>query len=615
MKFDILVIGGGHAGCEAALAAAKTGYSACLLNVNMDLIGQLSCNPAIGGTAKGHIVREIDALGGAMAKLIDKTGIQFRMLNRSRGPAVQSPRAQADKVTYRIETRKIVESQENLILIQDVAVEIVERGSKVVGVKLLSGITIDCDAVVVTTGTFLGGTIFIGEERYKAGRTNELSSDLLSNSLRSLGFKLTKMKTGTPPRIHKRTIDFSKMEIQLGDENPLPFSFDTKKILNNQIPCYLTYTNNFTHSVITKNMDRSPLYSGKIQGVGPRYCPSIEDKIKKFPDKERHQVFLEPESVHTAEYYVNGVSTSLPVDVQEAYLKTIVGLEKSIIVRPGYAIEYYAIDSKVLGLDLQSKEIGGLFFAGQINGTSGYEEAAAQGLVAGVNAVNYLKNKTPMIIQRHEGYIGVMIDDLVTIGVDEPYRMFTSRAEFRLLLDHYSADRRLMKHGFENDLVSKERYEKMLSKYQSINDTVNLFENTKIKDGLVDFSIFDELNLDRENISSLAMLLKRPSVTMDVLGKKLVNNLKTAYEAEVETIIKYAGYIARDKARLKSIDRLEVVKIPKNFSYDISGISREVREKLETVMPENLGQASRIPGITPAAITILNVTLTKKRMK
>ncbi len=613
MKFDVLVIGGGHAGCEAAVASAKLGKSTCLLTVNMDLIGQLSCNPAIGGTAKGHIVREIDALGGIMAELIDKTGIQFRMLNRSRGPAVQSPRAQADKVIYRIETRKVVENTENLILVQDVATAIKVKGNKVCGVSLLSGISIECDSVVVTTGTFLGGTIYIGEQTYKAGRTNELSSNLLANSLRDLGFSLTKMKTGTPPRVHKRTIDFSKMEEQKGDENPLPFSFDTEKIDREQVSCFLTFTNEETHKIIFDNLDRSPLFSGKIQGVGPRYCPSIEDKLKKFPDRDRHQVFLEPESLFTAEYYVNGVSTSLPVDVQERYLKTIKGLENAVIVRPGYAIEYYAIDSTKLSLDLQSKEIKGLFFAGQINGTSGYEEAAAQGLIAGINAVSYLKNIEPVIIQRSEGYIGVMIDDLITFGVDEPYRMFTSRAEFRLLLDHYSADNRLMKYGYKVGLVLRERYEKMLSKYEEIDNTVSLFKTTKLKDGLVDFSLFDEIGLDRENIGSLYALLKRPSVTMEELNSKLKDEFKTKYKIEVETKIKYEGYIERDKERLKLLDKLEAVKIPKDFSYNISGISREIREKLEKIRPENLGQASRIPGVTPAAITILNVTISKNR--
>jgi tRNA uridine 5-carboxymethylaminomethyl modification enzyme len=613
MKFDVIVIGGGHAGCEAAVACSRLGKKTCLLTVNMDLIGQLSCNPAIGGTAKGHIVREIDALGGIMAKLIDKTGIQFRMLNRSRGPAVQSPRAQADKVTYRIETRKTIENQENLILVQDVATEIKVKSGKVCGISLLSGISMECDAVVVTTGTFLGGTIYIGEQSYKAGRTNELSSNRLADSLIDLGFSLTKMKTGTPPRVHKKTIDFSKMEEQKGDENPLPFSFDNEQINREQVSCYLTFTNEKTHKVIFDNLDRSPLFSGKIQGVGPRYCPSIEDKLKKFPDRDRHQVFLEPESLFTAEYYVNGVSTSLPVDVQEKYLKTIKGLEKSVIVRPGYAIEYYVIDSTKLSLSLQSKEIDGLFFAGQINGTSGYEEAAAQGLIAGINVATYLQNTEPLIIPRSEGYIGVMIDDLVTFGVDEPYRMFTSRAEFRLLLDHYSADYRLMKYGYGAGLVNKERYEKMLLKYDEIEQTVSNFKTTKLKDGLIDFSLFEEIGLERENIGSLYALLKRPAVTMEVLNSKLKNKFKTKYKIEVETKIKYEGYIERDRERLKLLDKLESVKVPKNFSYNISGISREIREKLEKIRPENLGQASRIPGVTPAAITILNVTISKNR--
>lgn len=613
MDFDVVVIGGGHAGCEAALATAKAGKNTCLLTVNMDLIGQLSCNPAIGGTAKGHIVREIDALGGAMAKLIDKCGIQFRVLNKSRGPAVQSPRAQADKVIYRIEVRKIIESQNNLMLIQDVATDIKTKNGKIHKVKLLSGIEIKTKVVIVTTGTFLGGTIYIGEESYKAGRTNELSSLNLAYSLENLGFKLTKMKTGTPPRVHKRTVDISKMEIQKGDENPLPFSFDNKKINVEQVDCYLTYTNEKTHEVISKNMNRSPLYSGKIQGVGPRYCPSIEDKLKKFPDKERHQVFLEPESKHTVEYYVNGVSTSLPVDVQNAYLKTIAGLENAVIVRPGYAIEYFTIDAKKLNLSLQSNEIEGLFFAGQINGTSGYEEAAAQGLLAGINAAMFLDNSEPIILGRHEAYIGVMIDDLVTVGVDEPYRMFTSRAEYRLLLDHYSADRRLMEYGLKAKLNQKSRIDSMLEKYDSIEKTIDLFKKTKLKDGLNNFDIFEATGVERANIGSIEELLKRPEINMNLLTKYLSDDFKTDHKIEIETKVKYGGYINRDKVRLRALGKLESVLIPKDFSFEISGISREIQEKLKKVMPENLGQASRIPGVTPAAITILNVTLTKRQ--
>ncbi|BBB33481.1 tRNA uridine 5-carboxymethylaminomethyl modification enzyme [Thermotomaculum hydrothermale] len=611
--FDVVVIGAGHAGCEAGYATAKMGFKTCLLTINLDVVGQMSCNPAIGGLAKGHIVREIDALGGLMAKIIDKTGIQFRMLNKSRGPAVQAPRAQADKVMYRLEMRKALEETENLYLIQDIAERIVVKNGEVSEVILESGNVISCKKLIVSTGTFLGGKIFIGDKTYPAGRTNEIPSTTLADSLKDLGFELIRFKTGTPARVHRDSIDFSKMERQDGDEPPPFFSFNPPKRKVEQIPCYLTYTNEKTHEIIFKNIHRSSLFSGLIQGIGPRYCPSIEDKLKKFPDRERHQVFLEPESRYTVEYYVNGVSTSLPVEVQYEYLRTIKGLENVEILRPGYAIEYFSINPLSLKVSLESKEIKGLYFAGQINGTSGYEEAAGQGLIAGINAALALKDREPVVLGRDQAYIGVMIDDLVTKGVDEPYRMFTSRSEYRLLLDHYTADKRLMPIGHSVGLIDDETYNRMLEKYEKIEKYLREVVSLPVKKALNGDFFTHFSSIDKSKVHTLEKLLKRPEISFEMIAPYLREGYLTEYETEVETAVKYKGYIEREMRRVEKSKDLEKVKIPEDFNYNISGLSREVREKLEKVRPVNLAQASRIPGVTPASISILYLTLTKKR--
>ena len=615
VEFDVVVIGAGHAGCEAGYATAKLGFKTCLLTINLDVVGQMSCNPAIGGLAKGHIVREIDALGGLMAKVIDKTGIQFRMLNKSRGPAVQAPRAQADKVMYRLEMRKLLEETENLYLVQDIASEIIVKNGEVRRVVLESGNVISCKKVIVSTGTFLGGKIFIGDKTYPAGRTNEIPSLTLADNLRDLGFELTRFKTGTPARVHKNSIDFSKMERQDGDEPPPFFSFNPPERKVEQIPCYLTYTNEKTHEIIFKNIHRSSLYSGLIQGVGPRYCPSIEDKLKKFPDRERHQVFLEPESRYTVEYYVNGVSTSLPVEVQYQYLRTIKGLENVEILRPGYAIEYFSINPLNLKVSLESKDIKGLYFAGQINGTSGYEEAAGQGLIAGINAALSLRDEEPVVLRRDQSYIGVMIDDLITKGVDEPYRMFTSRSEYRLLLDHYTADRRLMPIGYKVGLIDDKTYKKMVEKYEKIDKYLKEVVSLPVKKVLREDFFNNFPSIDKSKVHTFEKLLKRPEISFEMVEPYLLPEFKTDYPTEVETAVKYKGYIDRELARVEKNRDLEKVKIPEDFDYNISGLSREVREKLEKVRPVNLAQASRIPGITPASISILYLTLTKKRKK
>ncbi|OIP59917.1 MAG: tRNA uridine-5-carboxymethylaminomethyl(34) synthesis enzyme MnmG [Nitrospirae bacterium CG_4_10_14_0_8_um_filter_41_23] len=602
--YDVIVIGAGHAGCEAALASARTGFSTCLFTMNLDTIAQMSCNPAIGGLAKGHLVREIDALGGEMAKVTDKTGIQFRMLNMSKGPAVWSLRAQTDRVLYRLEMRRVIEAQENLDVKQALVEEILVEDVKIKGVLTSLGIFYGTKAVIVTTGTFLKGLIHIGLENFSAGRAGEFPSVGLSDSLRELGLNMGRLKTGTPPRLDAKTIDFSKTEPQYGDDPPLPFSHSTEKITNPQLPCYITHTNSETHRIILDNLDRSPLYSGKIKGIGARYCPSIEDKVVRFAERERHQVFLEPEGLETKEYYANGIPTSLPYDVQVKFVRTIPGLEEVEIMRPGYAIEYDFVFPTQLKHNLETKIIDGLFLAGQINGTSGYEEAAAQGIMAGINASLKLQGREPLILGRHEAYIGVLIDDLITKGTNEPYRMFTSRAEYRLLLRHDNADLRLMNKGHEIGLLDNALYQRFLGKKSLINEELERLKKTRIK--------YDDPNKSE----SLEQLLKRPEITYKFIDEHSPPDkpLITEIKRQVEIQVKYNGYIIRQMAMAEKLKKVEGKRIPENFDYvTVNGLSKEVLSKLQEVRPANLGQASRIPGITPAAISLLMVAIERLR--
>ena len=601
--YDIVVIGAGHAGCEAALAGARLGYSTCLFTINLDTIAQMSCNPAIGGLAKGHLVREIDALGGEMAKVTDRAGIQFRMLNMSKGPAVWSLRAQADRVLYKLVMRKVLEQQEHLDIKQAMTEKIVTENGEVKGVLTSLGVFYGARAVIVTTGTFLKGLIHIGLENFSAGRAGEFPSNGLSESLGSLGLKIGRLKTGTPPRLDARTIDFSKTEPQYGDEPPLPFSHSTDKITNPQLPCFITYTNAQTHKIILESLDLSPLYSGKIKGIGARYCPSIEDKVVRFAERDRHQVFLEPEGLETKEYYANGIPTSLPYDVQVKFVRTIPGLEEVEIMRPGYAIEYDFVYPTQLKQTLETKIIGGLFLAGQINGTSGYEEAAAQGLMAGINAALKLRGREPFLLGRHEAYTGVLIDDLTTKGTSEPYRMFTSRAEYRLLLRHDNADLRLMDKGYSIGLLNDSVYEKFLEKKRLIAGEMQRLKKTRIK-------------VDENRAETLEQILKRPEITYAFIDEHSSSDqpLTPEMKKQVETQVKYDGYIVRQMEMAERLKKVEGKKIPENFDYSaVNGLSREVLMKLLEVKPINLGQAGRIPGVTPAAISLLMITIEKLR--
>lgn len=615
-SYDVIVIGAGHAGCEAALASARMGLSTCLFAMNLDTIAHMSCNPAIGGLAKGHLVREIDALGGEMARNTDRAGIQFRMLNQSKGPAVWSLRAQTDRVLYRLEMRKPLDSQENLDIKQALIEKIIAEDNKVKGVLTSLGVFYKAGAVIVTTGTFLKGLIHIGLESFEAGRAGEFPSVGLSDSLKSLGLKMGRLKTGTPPRLDARSIDFSKTEPQHGDEPPQPFSYSTVEISNPQLPCYITYTNTETHRIIHDNLDRSPLYSGRIKGIGPRYCPSIEDKVVRFAGRDRHQVFLEPEGLDTREYYANGISTSLPFDVQLSLVRSIQGLENAEIMRPGYAIEYDFVYPSQLKHSLETKLIDGLFLAGQINGTSGYEEAAAQGLMAGINAALKIRGSKPLTLGRHEAYTGVLIDDLVTKGTDEPYRMFTSRAEYRLLLRHGNADMRLMEKGYSIGLVKEVEYKSFKEKKASIEQEISRLKNTRIKP----FQVNDRLTA--LNISpikedtTLEQILKRPEITYGFIESLIPSDshMPPEFSREAEILVKYDGYITRQMETAKRLKKMEEKLIPESIDYpSISGLSKEVVAKLEDIRPESIGQASRIPGITPAAIAILLVAIEKER--